>query len=333
IVRDKIDLDQQAAKLEIEEVDSEGKKLKLGVLELPSFYGDRDSNERLSSRDVRKLLEQAREAEIDGLLFDLSRNGGGLLEDAVAISGFFVREGGIVAVKDGGKRSRVMPDPDSKLLYAGPMVVLVSRVSASASEIVAGALRDYQRAVIVGDRRTFGKGTVQSVFPLQPGLGALRITTALFFRPGGISTQKSGVASHFVIPSRFDVDSIGESKQRYVLPEQRIPEFRSERANAKKEEDRFVAITPGIVKALAARSSERVSKDKELQEIVEDLAERNQDDGVVVLSELMEEDRNGADPDAPLGAESAPPEEAEETRPPQTEEALRVLADLVMLTR
>ncbi len=334
IVRDKIDLDQQAAKLDIEEVEHDGTKLKLGVLELPSFYGDRDSNERLSSRDVRALLEEAREAKVDGLLFDLSRNGGGLLEDAVAISGLFVREGGIVAVKDGGKRSRVMPDPDSKLLYNGPLVVLVSRVSASASEIVAGALRDYNRAVIVGDSQTFGKGTVQSVFPLQPGLGALRITTALFFRPGGDSTQKAGVASHFVIPSRFDVESIGESKQRYVLPEQRIPEFLSDRANAKKEQDRFKAVTPDLVKVLAERSRARVEKDEELQEVVEDLAEREGDDGVVVLSELVENRQNGNGESVEGGTEDAAAnDDADDKRPPQTEEALRVLADLVLLSR
>ena len=135
-----------------------------------------------------------KEAKADGLLLDLSRNGGGLLEHAVKISGFFIRKGEVVGVQNSRGQLSVLSDRDERILYTGPMVVHVSRVSASASEILAGALKDYHRAVITGDDHTFGKGTVQTVTPLPPGLGALKITTARFFRPGGQSTQNDGVS-------------------------------------------------------------------------------------------------------------------------------------------
>jgi carboxyl-terminal processing protease len=231
IVRDKIDLEEQAAKLRYETVPVGDRNLKLAVLDLPSFYGDRDPSKRQCSRDVADILRQIQKEEADGLLLDLSRNGGGLLDDAVRISGFFIREGGVVAIKDAASRTRVLPDPDDGTLYSGPMVVLTSRVSASASEILAGALKDYRRAVIVGDDHTFGKGTVQSVIPLRPGLGAMRVTTALFFRPGGNSTQNSGVEADIVLPSLFDAESFGEKSQPYSLPSQRIDPFRSALAN------------------------------------------------------------------------------------------------------
>ncbi|MDX1649989.1 MAG: S41 family peptidase, partial [Myxococcota bacterium] len=219
IERDTIDLEQQAAKLRFEEKEVEGRTLKLAILELPAFYGEtRDPSKRLGSRDVARLLSRVREQEADGLLLDLSRNGGGLLDDAVRISGFFIREGGVVAVKEGDEPRRILEDPHDGILYDGPMVVLTSRVSASASEILAGALKDYRRAVIVGDDHTYGKGTVQSVVPWRPGSGAVKVTTALFFRPGGISTQHDGVATDVVVPSLFATDDFGERTQRHSLP-------------------------------------------------------------------------------------------------------------------
>ena len=194
IVRDKIDLAEQAASLRFETRERNGKPFKLAIIDLPSFYGDSDPGQRQCTDDVEKLLEQVKEAKADGLLLDLSRNGGGLLEHAVKISGFFIRKGEVVGVQNARGQLSVLSDRDERILYTGPMVVHVSRVSASASEILAGALKDYHRAVITGDDHTFGKGTVQTVTPLPPGLGALKITTARFFRPGGQSTQNDGVS-------------------------------------------------------------------------------------------------------------------------------------------
>ena len=184
IVRDRIDLEDAAAKLRFEilpvpqqtldEGEAAQEPLKLAVLELPKFYGGRKASDRQSERDMRKLLEDVKEEKADGLLLDLSRNGGGGLDNSVAIAGLFIADGGIVAVKSDGNRIQVLPDPDASIVFDGPLVVLTSRVSASASEIVAGAMKDYRRAVLVGDDHTFGKGTVQSLHPLPPTLGAGR---------------------------------------------------------------------------------------------------------------------------------------------------------------
>ncbi|NNL68097.1 MAG: PDZ domain-containing protein, partial [Myxococcales bacterium] len=162
IVRDKIDLAEQAAQLRFEERDVDGREFKLAILELPSFYGDADPTKRQCTEDVKKLLAEVRKEKADGLLLDLSRNGGGLLQHAVEISGYFIREGEVVGIQDARGRRQILTDDDEGILYSGPMVVHTSRVSASASEILAGALKDYGRAVIVGDDHTFGKGTVQT---------------------------------------------------------------------------------------------------------------------------------------------------------------------------
>ena len=148
-------------------------------LELPSFYGGRDPADRQSSDDLRKLLEEAKKEKAAGVLLDLSRNGGGLLDTAIEIAGFFIREGGVVAVKDTFGKIQILRDPDANIIYDGPLVVLTSRVSASASEIVAGAMKDYNRAILVGDDHTFGKGTVQSMVPLRSRLGALKVNMSI----------------------------------------------------------------------------------------------------------------------------------------------------------
>ena len=345
IVRDKVSLEEQAAKLSFEEVEIDGRTLKLAIVELPSFYGDRDPRKRQGSRDVARILNEVRAADADGVLLDLSRNGGGLLEDAVRISGFFIRKGGIVGVRGTDEPSRVLDDPDDGILYDGPLVVLTSRVSASASEILAGALKDYRRAVIVGDDHTFGKGTVQSVFPLRPGLGALKVTTALFFRPGGRSTQNDGVGSHVVVPSPFNLDIFGERNQPHALPSQSIAPFLSGRANGAPDATRWPEVTPELIEELRSRSVARQDESVEFQKIREQLAERADDDGVIEIAEILSEpDESGTKVGAPEGdvAQAAPPEEpAEDTAEgedadadeptPQRREAINVLRDLVVL--
>jgi carboxyl-terminal processing protease len=344
IVRDKVSLEEQAAKLSFEETEIDGKKLKLAIVELPSFYGDRDPRKRQGSRDVAKILNEVRAADADGVLLDLSRNGGGLLEDAVRISGFFIREGGIVGVRGTDEPSRVLDDPDDGILYDGPLVVLTSRVSASASEILAGALKDYRRAVIVGDDHTFGKGTVQSVFPLRPGLGALKVTTALFFRPGGRSTQNDGVGSHVVVPSPFNLDMFGERTQPHALPSQSIAPFLSGRAN-NNADPRWPEVTLELVEELRARSVARQDESEEFQKLREQLAKRADDDGVIEIAEILQESKDpaavktggGEDGEAAAGAtggdvaQADTPEAKTDEPTPQRREALKVLADLVVL--
>ncbi len=333
ILREEIKLEESAAKLRLETVEQQGKALKLAVIELPSFYGDGDGDagERQGSRDVQRLLEQAKREKAQGLLLDLSRNGGGLLDDAVRISGFFVRRGGIVAVQSSEDRTRVLDDPDGGLLWPGPLVLLTSRVSASASEILAGAMKDYHRAVLVGDAHTFGKGTVQSLIPLRPGLGALKITTGLFFRPGGASTQHEGVAADVVLPSVLTEDLVGERTQAHSLKVEGIEAFVSAGANGDGDGIRFRPVSHPLVSELARRSQARVAGNQMFREIEEQIAKRKADDGVVRLSELLAEQEQEK---AKNEGDETPTEAAqadEEAPTPHLDEALQVLADLVLL--
>lgn len=306
IVRDKINLEEQAAKLTFEEVEINGEKAKIAVIDLPSFYGGRDPGERQSTDDVKKLLAEARKEKAVGLVLDLSRNGGGLLETSVDIAGFFIAEGGVVAVRDTFSQVDVLRDTDSDVFWDGPLVVLTSRVSASASEIVAGALKDYQRAVIVGDDHTFGKGTVQSMIPLREGLGALKVTTALFFRPGGRSTQNGGVEADVIVPSGFATSDFGEAHQDYSLPNQTIQSFIEPNVmpskSAKAGKPSWTPITPDLVKELSRRSNERMATNEEMQEIQERIMKMEERNGVVHLAELMaeqqeERDKRNQEPD------------------------------------
>jgi carboxyl-terminal processing protease len=330
IIRDKINLEEQAAKLRFETREVDGKTLKLAILELPSFYGDSDASKRQSLRDVADFLDQAEKEKADGLLLDLSRNGGGLLEHAVGISGLFLKKGPMVAVQHSPSRTQMLPDPDGEIRYSGPLVVLISRASASASEILAGALKDYKRAVIVGDDHTFGKGTVQSVVPLRQGLGALKITTALFFRPGGESTQLAGVNADVIIPSPFDLSEFGEGAQLYSLPGQRIDAFASPAANgAASDRDYFKPVTPDVVKVLAERSRARIDASPEFAEMAKKREEAKQNDGVIRLAEIQKEKKDKAEEDDDEGGPSA--RAAARANSPQVQEAVTVLADLVSL--
>ena len=337
ITRDKINLEEQAAKLTFETIKIAGKDEKLAIIDLPSFYGGRDPSERKSSTDLRKLLQQVTEANAVGLLLDLSRNGGGLLDSAREIAGFFIREGGVVAVKDEYGNVQIMRDDDPNILFKGPMVVLTSRISASASEIVAGAMKDYHRAILVGDDHTFGKGTVQTLVPLPPGLGALKVTTALFFRPGGNSTQHSGVFSDIVVPSPFNTDDFGESNQTYALEAATISPFLDASANLNESgsgpADFYSPVTPEIVSKLAVLSAKRVADSEDFAEVERKLEEVKNRAGVIRLSEILKEEeeaeKNAADRD-----ENVEETDEEIDKPSiQRTEALEILRDYVSLSR
>ena len=338
VVRDKINLEEQAAKLHFENAERDGRRLKLAVLELPSFYGDKETGSRQATDDVLRLLEKVKREKADGLVLDLSRNGGGLLEYAVRITGFFLTRGGVVAVGDSDTRSQVLDDPDSRIYYDGPLVVLTSRVTASAAEILAGAVKDYGRGVIVGDDHTFGKGSVQTVAPLPPGLGALKLTTALFFRPGGESTQQTGVTADIVLPSLTAIPDFGEQYQPYSLPPRAIKPFG---AADKPSSHGFTPLDGATLQALESRSRERVGASERFAEVEKEVAKQRENDGVVRVAELLEKKDAHAVSDAgagPLEGESAmvePPDAAlakeEEGPSAQLEEALQILADLVTM--
>lgn len=340
IERDTIDLAEQAAKLRFETRERSGKNYKLAVIDLSSFYGDSDPARRQCTDDLEKLLEQVKTEGADGLLLDLSRNGGGLLEHAVEISGFFLRRGEVVGVQNSRDQLQVLADQDERILYSGPMVVHTSRVSASASEILAGALKDYHRAVITGDDHTFGKGTVQTVTPLPPREGALKITTALFFRPGGRSTQNEGVAVDVAIPSMLTTEEFGESTQDYALPGKQIPPFLSSYANAIGPTDRFSQVDSPVIAELVKRSKQRVEASEEFKKLGERIAKARKDEHALRLGDLMRErdeaKQQGDGKSAKVGDDGKPlPDSAagvDDQPTPQLEEAIAVLADLVEIS-
>ena len=229
IVRDEVKLEDKAARGAVREVPvGEGKARRMAVVTLPEFYADfkgmsngNGAEARRSSRDVRNLLQtlQKENGGFDGLILDLRNNGGGSLPDAIELAGLFIRAGPIVQVRD-TRSTQVATDPDPRMAYGGPMIVLVNRLSASASEIVAAALQDYRRALIIGDSKTHGKGTVQTLLPLDrsdPALGQLKVTTAAFYRIAGGSTQRRGVEPDIVIPSFLDVTDVGEEFLPHAL--------------------------------------------------------------------------------------------------------------------
>jgi carboxyl-terminal processing protease len=221
ISRDKVKLEEQAAQSQIIEIEKDGKTHRIGVIDLPAFYADfkamqeGDPNYKSTTRDVKKLLKELEEDGIDGLVIDLRNNGGGSLQEANMLTGLFIEEGPTVQIRNSRDRVDVMKDPDPELVYGGPLVVLVNRMSASASEIFAGAIQDYGRGVIMGSQ-TFGKGTVQSVRSLNHG--QIKITQAKFYRVSGGSTQHKGVMPDITLPSAIDKTEIGEDSLPEALP-------------------------------------------------------------------------------------------------------------------
>ena len=229
LVRDEIKLEEQAAFSRVETVtDDLGVERSLGYLRLPAFYASSigsgtDATPRRVSLDAAEEIASLNAAGVEGLVLDLRGNGGGSLPEAVYVAGLFVRTGPVVIVRE-RRRAMVLPDNDPAIAFRRPVVVLTDRISASASEIVAAALQDYGRAVVVGDVRTHGKGTVQTLVPLENGaLGSLKATTALFYRISGSSTQRRGVESDIVLPSIFSTyPELGEDKLPGALPWTRI---------------------------------------------------------------------------------------------------------------
>ena len=276
LIRDRVNLEDQAASLYYFDRKSGNKKVKVGVILLPSFYGEGRSGGRSVTEDVKKLLLEAKRKKVSALVLDMSNNGGGSLTEAVQLAGLFFAKGSVVRqlVKTkNGDRYLTLSDVDGGIDYSGPLVVLVNRVSASASEIVSGTLKSYKRAVIVGGDHTFGKGSIQSVERLRLGLGSIRVTVGLFFIPNGFSTQLKGVTSDIRFPSIFSNDEIGEKNLDYVLPEKKIPSFISGSAYTTKNGEKWTPVTDQLISFLKKNSLKRIKENKKFQEIKKDLLE------------------------------------------------------------
>jgi carboxyl-terminal processing protease len=273
LVRDEIKLKDQEARADIIiRKDENGEPIKLGWLTLPSFYADMDRHQKSTTRDVLALLKRLKKENIGGLVVDLRKNGGGSLEEALSLTGLFLKSGPIVQTKDYNGTIRISSDPDSGIAYAGPMVVLTSRQSASASEIFAAALQDYGRAVIVGDKNTFGKGTVQTILPIgrfasllgshSDEDGALKLTIQKFYRIAGGSTQLHGVTSDIVLPSLSDLPEFGEGALKNALGYDEV---------AKAKYTKWSDNHSLFIDQLRRRSEERVKGDPEFHYVMEDM--------------------------------------------------------------
>ena len=234
IVRGKVELKESEAKGKVYEVkDGDGAAMKIGVIKLDSFYMDFDAfidgdkNYKSCTRDVRAILDDFTASGVDAVVMDMRINGGGSLPEAIALSGLFIESGPIVQVRQAGDGPQIENDPDSSISFSGPMAVLTSRFTSSAAEIFSGAMKDYQRALIIGDSRTYGKGTVLQVTKLERVLdavrlafpaGSLRYECAVFYRVNGDSTQARGIEPDLVFPSLTDHMEIGEEFSSNYLP-------------------------------------------------------------------------------------------------------------------
>lgn len=326
LTRSKVNLVDDAAKVEMYERKVNGKNIKLARIDLPGFYGGMPRSGVSSSDDMLKAVLKAKKEGAEGLLLDLSSNGGGLLDEAVKIAGLFIEKGNIVATRDSSGEVQMLDDIDSEVQFSGPVVVLISRLSASASEIVAGALQDYKRAIIVGGDHTYGKGSVQAVVPLQPEYGQLKITTGLFFIPGGNSTQHRGVTSDVSYPNPFSTDDIGEKYLDYSLKPDSIKTFLTPESNAHKL---WTPVSIAEIEKLRILSQARVAKNKDFAEVLKDLKEAEEKKGLIKLADLRKKD--GAD--KKKNKDKAAKEILKERNKPQMDEALNILADFVNLRK
>ena len=275
IVRDKIVLKDGEAQAQIIEQSSteENKTAKethrIGVIKLPSFYVDfngrrkNPKNFKSSSRDVKKHLEEFVQEKVDGVILDLRSNGGGGLDEAISMAGLFIGHNPVVIVRQSGGRRVTVHRSRERVVYGGPLLIMLNRYSASASEILAGAMHDYQRAILAGDTTTFGKGTVQNIFQLPEGYGALKVTIAQFYRVSGWSTQNRGVETSLVLPSLNNAREIGESTLDNALPWRSIdPVSYRVSGNLKK-----------IIPELRQLSKNRIANSDFFQKVNEDVQE------------------------------------------------------------
>lgn len=294
LIRDEIKLENAEAKAKIIELpDNRGKTTRLGIVDLPSFYATIESKgnptPKSTTDDVAKLLKKFNEEKVAGVILDLRRNGGGSLEEAIRLTGLFIKQGPVVQIRRADGEIEVRDDTDAGLAYDGPLIVLTSKFSASASEIVAGALQDYGRAIIVGDSTTFGKGTAQQLFQLRgvPALGdikdpgTLKLTNSKFYRASGASTELRGVAADIVLPSIWnDSKEIGESALDNHLPYDTIPTADFDKVNM---------VQPYIA-TLLKHSNDRIATNKDFDYLREDIAEfkKREADKTVSLSEKQQ---------------------------------------------
>ncbi len=269
--RQKVQLTDRAAKSSLKIVQmgegAEAKDVKVGVVTLPSFYMDFEGRQnkqkdfKSSSVDMLRELESLKKQGAEAIVVDLRNNGGGSLDEAITISGLFIKSGPIVQIRNSDGNSYVQEDKDPSVAWDGPLTVVINRQSASASEIFAGAIQDYQRGLIVGDTHTFGKGTVQNLNDVSDKLGAVKVTISKFYRPSGSSTQLRGVESDVVLPDIMDELEMGEKFYDYALPWEKI----------KESDYKALGLAAPYVKRLKEASASRLLTDPGFKIVAEDI--------------------------------------------------------------
>jgi carboxyl-terminal processing protease len=278
ITRAEIQLKDKEARGEVFDVGhkADGRPFKIGVIDLPSFYMDMDAAQRgvldykSATHDVKRILEGFKDQGVDAVALDLRYNGGGSLSEAITLTGLFLYDGPIVQVKGPDGRVSGFPDPYAAIEWAGPLVVLTSKFSASASEIFAGAIQDYHRGLIVGDHSTHGKGTVQSLVQIgrslfgfsAPAMGSLKLTMQQFYRPSGDSTQKRGVVADIELPSLSAHYDMGEADLDYPVAFDRVEPLRFKRFNE---------VSPPLVDQLRRLSEQRCTASEKFQKVVRNI--------------------------------------------------------------
>ena len=265
IIRDKVKLEEQAAKSKIIELQQGGENFRAGIITVPAFYMDfeayrqRDPNFKSTSRDVMKLIVDLKNAGVDGIILDLRNNGGGSLYEATSLTDLFIHPGPVVQIRHADQRVSREQRARQRPFYDGPLMVLINRLSASASEIFAGAIQDYGRGLVAGTT-SFGKGTVQVLAPLKQG--RLKLTESKFYRVSGQSTQHRGVIPDISFPSYFDLEEVGESSQDYALPWDSIREVRH----------RMYEDFDPLLSVLKSQHQRRVETDPDWQFMLDEIA-------------------------------------------------------------
>lgn len=364
IVRNKVKLEEQSAQKEVLEIPNGDELIKVGVIDIPAFYIDFDAMRRgekdykSTTRDVKVLLQELQDEGVDGIVIDLRNNGGGSLQEANELTGLFIEYGPTVQIRHSSRRVW----RDGKRLkspyYEGPLVVLVNRLSASASEIFAGAMQDYQRAIIVGDR-SFGKGTVQTLIPLTEG--QLKITESKFYRISGESTQHRGVVPDVEFPSIYNTDEIGESSLDHALNWDNIspirhndygdlasilPAIQSQFDERSGHNPDFVFLEDQValaqqtreIKVLPLQESARIAlRDSQEAKALDIENKRRKAKGEELLTSLDQDDEEASEDEDQLAAIDSDDEESEEIEEEEEaddvllEEAGHVLIDALLL--
>ena len=295
LIRDDVTLEEQAASSYIKTLDIDNKQFHIGVITVPSFYQDfaarrrGDKDYKSTSSDVKKIVEELEQVGIDAIVMDLRGNSGGLLDEATALTGLFIDNGPIVQLKDMDNNIEILDDPYPGMVYNGPMVIMIDRYSASASEIFAGAMQDYQRGIVIG-QKTFGKGTVQNLYPLdrysryqsKKGFGQLTLTIAKYYRVTGSGTQNIGVIPDIELPSFINAEVIGEETKSNTLPWDQIVKLDFE------TQHQLSSVLSVVEDSFLSRKENNLA----LKFLIEDIDDFNDDQQVSIVSLNIDQRKN-----------------------------------------